>query len=101
MGMSKGRWSMGKQKKSEWVLVHVNDLPVPSAELLEMLRCSWVGVEVLFLVAPGRWRRGKVYEITRRGEVKIAVRRGGTWVHNRMIGFEYIPRVLRLASGGK
>ena len=89
------------KNKSAWVLVHVDDLPVPSAEVLEVLRCGWVGVEVLFLAAPGRWRRGKVYEITVRGEVKIAVKRGDTWVYHRMIGFQYIPRVLRLASSGK
>jgi hypothetical protein len=83
------------------VLVHVDDLPVPSAELLEVLRCGWVGADVWFLVAPGRWRHGKVYEITKRGEVKIAVKRGDAWVHDRMIGFEYIPRVLRLANSGK
>jgi hypothetical protein len=89
------------EKKSEWVLVHVDDLPVPSPELLEVLQCTWVGADVLFLVAPGQWHRGKVYEITKRGEVKIAVKRGGAWVHNRMICFEYIPHVLRLANSGK
>ena len=89
------------KNKSAWVLVHVDDLPVPSPEVLEVLRCGWVGVEVLFLVAPGRWHRGKVYEITKRGEVKIAVKRGDTWVHGRVICFEYIPRVLRLANSGK
>jgi hypothetical protein len=89
------------KNKSAWVLVHVDDLPVPSPEVLEVLRCGWVGVDVLFLVAPGCWHRGKVYEITTRGEVKIAVKRGDTWVHGRAICFEYIPRVLRLASSGK
>ncbi len=35
---------MGKQKKnkSDWVLVHVNDLPVPSWEELQAARCRWV-----------------------------------------------------------
>lgn len=89
---------MGK-KKSGWVLVHEDDLPVPSPELLEMLRRKWVGVRVWFLAAPGCWRRGKVYKITEKGDVKIAVKCGSAWVHSRVIRFEYIPRVLRLASG--
>lgn len=87
---------MSKQKKSEWVLVRCADLPVPSPEELEALRRSWVGALVWFFIGSGEWRPGKVYEITKGGEVKIAVWRDGAWVHGRVIRFEYIPRVLRL-----
>ncbi len=94
---------MGKQKKnkSDWVLVHVNDLPVPSWEELQAARCRWVKKWVWFFVGSDRWRLGMVYEITKRGEVKIAVRCGDAWVHGSTKRLEYAPRVLRLANGGK
>ncbi|HEU5374692.1 MAG TPA: hypothetical protein VFV38_04565 [Ktedonobacteraceae bacterium] len=88
----------GQAKKSSWVLVKCSDLPVLSSQELEALRSRWVGALVLFLVGEGQWRRGKVYEITKSGEVRIAVQRSGTWVHGRVIRFEYIPRVLRFVS---
>ena len=89
---------MGKQKeKGQWVLVKCADLPKPSLQELEVLRRQWVGTLVQFYIGSDTWRRGKVYEITKGGEVKIAVWRDGAWVHGRVIRFEYIPRVLRLA----
>ena len=91
---------MGKQKKraSEWQLVHVKDHPIPSQEELQAARRRWVDKQVWFYVSPDKWRRGLVYEITKRGEVKIAVRYYGSWVHGRVIRLEYVPRVLRLAN---
>ncbi len=86
------------KKRGPWKLVKVSDLPVPSAEELEAMRCCWVGRQVRFFIGDGQWRKGMVYTITKCGGVKIAVKRGGAWVHNRVIGYEYIPRVLRLAS---
>jgi len=93
---------MGKQQKYVpcWRLVKVSDLPVPSRDELEILRGRWMDKLIWFYVGAGRWRQGKVYAITERGEVKIAVRRGDVWVHGCVKRFEYIPRVLRLASGG-
>ncbi len=85
------------KEKSQWVLVKCADLPKPSAQELEALRHQWVGALVRFSVGADQWRRGKVYEITKAGDVKIAVWRDGAWVHQRAIRFEYIPRVLRLA----
>jgi hypothetical protein len=94
---------MEKQQKSPsaWQLVHVNDLPIPSQEELQAARRRWVEKQVWFFVGSDRWWRGMVYSITKRGEVKIAVWRGGAWVHDRVIRLEYVPRVLRLASGAK
>ena len=42
-----------------------------------------------------------MYAITPRGEVKIAVQRGGSWVHERVIRLEYVARVLRQAIKGE
>lgn len=89
---------MSEQKnKGAWVLVKYADLPKPSPKELEVLRHQWVDALVWFYTSSGQWRKGRVYRITRGGEVKIAVLRDGAWVHNRTIRFEYIPRVLRLA----
>ena len=54
---------------------------------------------VLLSLSSDRWRQGKVYAITERGEVKIAVQLGGCWVHGRVIRLEYVARVLRLVHG--
>ncbi len=83
--------------KGEWALVRRADLPKPSPKELEALRRHWVGALVRFYIGSDQWRRGKVYEITKAGEVKIAVLHDGAWVHGRTIRFEYISRVLRLA----
>lgn len=91
---------MSEQKKQgEWVLVRCADLPKPSPDELEALRRRWVGALVWFFVGSGQWQPGKVYDITRSGEVKIAVWRGGAWMHSRVIRFEYIHRVLCLRRG--
>jgi hypothetical protein len=94
---------MEKQKKSPsaWQLVHVNDLPIPSYEELQAARRRWVEKQVWFYIGSDQWRRGMVYSITKRGEVKIAVCYGGSWVHGRVIRLEYVPRVLRLANSAK
>jgi hypothetical protein len=94
---------MGKQKKSPspWQLVHVNNLPIPSQEELQAARRRWVDKQVWFSVGSDQWRCGMVYSITKRGEVKIAVWRGGSWVHSRVIRLECISRVLRLANSAK
>jgi hypothetical protein len=90
---------MEKQQKSPslWQLVHVNDLPVPSQEELQTAQRRWVDKQVWFYIGSDRWRRGMVYSITKRGEVKIAVWRGTSWVHGCTKRLEYAPRVLRLA----
>ena len=92
---------MGEQKKkqSPWRLERVDDLPVPTQAELEQARQQWVDRLVWFSVGSDRWRQGKVYAITRRGDVKIAVQRGDSWVHGRVIRLEYVPRVLRLVNG--
>jgi len=88
---------MSEQKnKRQWILAKCADLPVPSSEELAVLRCRWVDALVWFSAGSDQWRRGKVYEITKKGEVKIAVWRGDAWVHSRVIRFEYIHRVLRI-----
>jgi hypothetical protein len=90
---------MEKQQKSGWRLVSVDELPVPSMQELAEARGRWVGRLVWFYVADGRWCKGMVYTISRRGDVSIAVKnRAGEWVHGRVILVEYVPRVLRLAS---
>jgi hypothetical protein len=90
-----------KKKMSDWVLVKASDLPVPSEQELEALRQEWLDRLVWFFVGDDKWRPGKVYAITKRGEVKIAVWRDEQWRHGRVICFEYIPRVLqhRASSG--
>ncbi len=88
-----------KKQTSDWVLVKVSDLPVPSEQELQALRREWVDRLVWFFVGDDKWRPGKVYQITKRGEVKIAVLRDGEWRHSRVIRFEYIPRVLRHRAG--
>jgi hypothetical protein len=89
--------SLSEQKqKSPWILVACVDLPVLSPDELAALQSRWVGAFVRFSIGSGQWRRGKVYEITKAGEVKLAVWRDGAWVHDRVIRFEYIPRVLQL-----
>ncbi len=85
-----------EKKGSQWKLVKVSDLPVPSREELEEAREMWGDKRVSFYVGSDWWREGKVYEITWRGEVKIAVWCDGEWVHGRVIRLEYVPRVLRL-----
>jgi hypothetical protein len=87
-----------KRRSSDWKLVHVADFPVPSPAELEAARKQWVDRLVWFYVGDDRWCKGKVYAITKSGEVKIAVLRGDTWVHRRVIRLEYVPRVLRLAG---
>ena len=88
-----------KNKQSTWRLVSIDDLPVPSFCELEEARQRWVDRWVWFSLGSDRWRQGKVYAITERGEVKIAVQLGGCWVHGRVIRLEYVPRVLRLVHG--
>ncbi len=92
---------MGKQarRKSDWVLVRIDDLPVPTQAELEEARQRWVDRLVWFSVGSDWWRQGKVYAITRGGDVKIAVQRGDFWVHGRVIRLEYVGRVLRLVNG--
>ena len=86
-----------KNKQSTWRLVSMDDLPIPSARELEEARQRWVDRWVWFSLGSDRWRQGKVYAITERGEVKIAVQLGGCWVHGRVIRLEDVARVLRLA----
>ena len=88
-----------KNKQSTWRLVSIDDLPIPSPRELEEARQCWVGRLVWFSLGSDRWRQGKVYAITSRGEVKIAVQRGDSWVHGRVIRLEYAVRVLRLVHG--
>ena len=87
-------------KQSKWRLVRRDELPMPSSDEVEQARQRWEGRLVWFALGAGKWRQGKVYAITRRGEVKIAVQRGDSWVHARVIRLEYVPRVLRLAISG-
>ena len=88
-----------KNKRSKWRLVKIDDLPIPSSRELEEARQRWVDRLVWFSIGSDRWRQGKVYAITPRGEVKIAVQLGDCWVHGRVIRLEYVPRVLRLVHG--
>jgi hypothetical protein len=89
-----------QKKKSQWTLICIDDLPVLSDQELAALRKKWVNRLVWFYVGGERWRKGMVYAISRRGEVSIAVKnRAGEWVHGRVILLEYVPRVLRLATG--
>ena len=88
-----------KKKASDWVLVKVTDLPVPSEQELAALRQAWLDRLVWFFVGDDKWRPGKVYQITKRGEVKIAVLRDGAWRHGRVIWFHYVSRVLRHRAG--
>lgn len=86
-----------QENRRKWVLVKCADLPKPSTEELEVLRRRWVNALVWFYTGSDRWQSGKVYEITQAGEVKIAVRHSDAWIPRKVIRFEYIPRVLRLA----
>ncbi len=88
-----------KNKQSTWRLVSIDDLPMPSSRELEEARHRWVDRLVWFAIGSHRWRQSKVYAITSRGEVKIAVQRGGSWVHERVIRLEYVARVLRRVHG--
>ena len=88
-----------KNTQSKWRLVRRDDLPIPSSGEVEQARQRWGGRFVWFALGSGRWRQGKVYAITRRGEVKIAVQLGDSWVHGRVIRLEYVARVLRLVHG--
>ncbi len=94
-----GRMNEQKNKQSTWRLVSIDDLPMPSSREVEEARERWVDRLVWFTLGSDRWRQGKVYAITSRGEVKIAVQRGDSWVHGRVIRLEYVPRVLRLVHG--
>ena len=67
-----------KNKQSTWRLVSMDDLPIPSPRELEEARHRWVDRWVWFSLGSDRWRQGKVYAITERGEVKIAVQLGGS-----------------------
>jgi len=93
---------MSKQagkKTSDWVLVKASDLPVPSTQELAALRREWLDKLVWFYVGDGNRRPGKVYAITKWGEVKIEVLRDGEWRHSRVIWFDYVSRVLRHRGG--
>ena len=88
-----------KNKQSTWRLVSIDDLPMPSSREVEEARERWVDRLVWFALGSDRWRQGKVYAITSRGEVKIAGQLGDSWVHGRVIRLEYAVRVLRLVHG--
>jgi hypothetical protein len=84
------------EKKSQWVLVDMEKLPVRPE--VQKARDEWEGQEILFLTPWGQWRRGKVQHVYNSGAVRVVVYQKGT--SGKPFAFEIraIPVLLKHAG---
>lgn len=90
-----------RKKKSRWVLVDVEALPVRPE--VQRARDEWENRQIWFLTPWGQWRRGKVQHVYNSGAVRVIVYQKGSYGLPFAFGIENIPLLLRrvdLVEGG-
>ena len=85
-----------QKKKSQWVLVDAEALPVRPE--VQRAREAWEGQQVWFLTPWGQWRRGKVQHVYTSGTVRVVIYQKGAYGLPFAFDVGHIPLLLKLTD---